>query len=227
MRLAHSITSSARPSSVIVKFMRVVPHGIIDAPNLHDGDDCSRRRPVGNREIGSHFSVPQRPVNGPAIGAGLDLACMCDLRIASESAVFAESFVKIGIIPGDGGAWLLQRVVGLSKAAEMTFTCDPINSRPTAASTRARCSSVEWAMAWKAADISRMVSNRAVCASRINRLAHAQGIARIYGNPPRQCHCFVEQCRWRDNLRHEPAGERFLCVRRYRRSRCWHDPACL
>ena len=48
-------------------------------------------------------------VNGPAIGAGLDLACMCDLRIAGESAKFAESFVKLGIIPGDGGAWLLQR----------------------------------------------------------------------------------------------------------------------
>jgi len=68
-------------------------------------------------------------VNGPAIGAGLDLACMCDIRIASEGAIFAESFVKLGIIPGDGGAWLLQRVVGLSKAAEMTFTGDPINAQ--------------------------------------------------------------------------------------------------
>jgi 2-(1,2-epoxy-1,2-dihydrophenyl)acetyl-CoA isomerase len=67
-------------------------------------------------------------VNGPAIGAGLDLACMCDMRIASSSAIFAESFVKIGIIPGDGGAWLLQRVVGISKAAEMTFTGDPIDA---------------------------------------------------------------------------------------------------
>ena len=39
-------------------------------------------------------------VNGPAIGAGCDLACMCDMRIAAESAKFAESFVKLGIIPG-------------------------------------------------------------------------------------------------------------------------------
>ncbi|HEY4140927.1 MAG TPA: crotonase/enoyl-CoA hydratase family protein [Pseudolabrys sp.] len=67
-------------------------------------------------------------VNGPAIGAGLDLACMCDMRIASHKAIFAESFVKIGIIPGDGGAWLLQRIVGVSKAAEMTFTGDPIDA---------------------------------------------------------------------------------------------------
>jgi 2-(1,2-epoxy-1,2-dihydrophenyl)acetyl-CoA isomerase len=54
---------------------------------------------------------------------------MCDIRIASEKAVFAESFVKIGIIPGDGGAWLLQRVVGISKAAEMTFTGDTITAQ--------------------------------------------------------------------------------------------------
>ena len=67
-------------------------------------------------------------VNGPAIGAGLDLACMCDMRIAAQSATFAESFVKLGIIPGDGGAFLLQRIVGISKAAEMTFTGDAIDA---------------------------------------------------------------------------------------------------
>jgi enoyl-CoA hydratase/carnithine racemase len=68
-------------------------------------------------------------VNGPAIGAGCDLACMCDIRIASENATFAESFVKLGIVPGDGGAWLLQRVVGLSKACEMSFTGDQLDAR--------------------------------------------------------------------------------------------------
>ena len=67
-------------------------------------------------------------VNGPAIGAGCDLACMCDIRIASERARFAESFVKVGIVPGDGGAWLLQRIVGYAKAAELTFTGDTINA---------------------------------------------------------------------------------------------------
>ncbi|MDP3675305.1 MAG: crotonase/enoyl-CoA hydratase family protein [Novosphingobium sp.] len=61
-------------------------------------------------------------VNGPAIGAGCDLACMCDIRIAGESAKFAESFVKLGIVPGDGGAWLLPRVVGFSMASEMALT---------------------------------------------------------------------------------------------------------
>jgi enoyl-CoA hydratase/carnithine racemase len=68
-------------------------------------------------------------VNGPAIGAGCDLACMCDIRIASERAVFAESFLKVGIIPGDGGAWFLPRVVGYSRAAEMVFTGDSLDAR--------------------------------------------------------------------------------------------------
>jgi enoyl-CoA hydratase/carnithine racemase len=67
-------------------------------------------------------------VNGAAIGAGCDLTCMCDIRIASTKAKFAESFVKLGIIPGDGGAWLLPRVVGMSKAAELTFTGDTIDA---------------------------------------------------------------------------------------------------
>ena len=68
-------------------------------------------------------------VNGPAIGAGMDLTCMCDIRIASDKATFAESFVKVGIVPGDGGAWLLPRVVGMSKASEMAFTGDALSAQ--------------------------------------------------------------------------------------------------
>lgn len=67
-------------------------------------------------------------VNGPAIGAGLDLACMCDIRIASANATFAESFVRVGMVPGDGGAWLLPRAVGRAKAAEMAFTGEAISA---------------------------------------------------------------------------------------------------
>ena len=61
-------------------------------------------------------------INGSAIGAGFDLTCMCDLRLASRTAQMGETFVNLGIIPGDGGAWLLQRAIGYQRAAELTFT---------------------------------------------------------------------------------------------------------
>ncbi|RUZ71536.1 enoyl-CoA hydratase [Mesorhizobium sp. M7A.F.Ca.US.006.01.1.1] len=67
-------------------------------------------------------------VNGPAVGAGCDLACMCDIRIAARSARFAESFVKLGIVAGDGGAWFLPRVAGRSKAFEMALTGDTMDA---------------------------------------------------------------------------------------------------
>ncbi len=67
-------------------------------------------------------------VNGHAIGVGCDIACLCDIRIAADSAKFATSFIKMGLVPGDGGAWLLQRVIGYSRAAEMLLTGDAIGA---------------------------------------------------------------------------------------------------
>ncbi len=67
-------------------------------------------------------------VNGPAYGAGCDLALMADIRIAAPTAKFAENFLQLGLISGDGGAWLLPRQIGLSRAAEMTFTADPVDA---------------------------------------------------------------------------------------------------
>ncbi|WP_219506138.1 crotonase/enoyl-CoA hydratase family protein [Nonomuraea ceibae] len=67
-------------------------------------------------------------VNGPAVGAGCDLALLCDLRLASETAFFSAGFVTLGLIPGDGGAWLLPRAVGAARAAEMMLTGDRIDA---------------------------------------------------------------------------------------------------
>ena len=71
-------------------------------------------------------------VNGHAVGLGCDIACLCDVRIAAESARFAASFIKVGIVPGDGGAWLLQRAVGYSRAAEMLLTGDRYSAEQVA-----------------------------------------------------------------------------------------------
>jgi len=88
---------------------------------------------TGIQRIPRAFEKLQVPiiaaVNGAAIGAGNDLACMCDIRIASSTARFAESFVKVGIIPGDGGCWLLPRVIGMARAAEMALTGDTIDAQ--------------------------------------------------------------------------------------------------
>jgi len=80
-----------------------------------------------------HLEVPTiAAVNGAAVGAGMDLACMCDIRIASKNATFAESFVKVGIVPGDGGAWLLPRIVGMSRAAQLAFSGDAMSAEEAA-----------------------------------------------------------------------------------------------
>jgi enoyl-CoA hydratase/carnithine racemase len=68
-------------------------------------------------------------VNGAAIGAGLDLACMCDIRIGSTFSKFGETFVNLSLIPGDGGAWFLPRIVGQQRAAELTFSGRIIDSQ--------------------------------------------------------------------------------------------------
>jgi enoyl-CoA hydratase/carnithine racemase len=67
-------------------------------------------------------------INGVAVGAGLDMALMCDLRIMSTSARVSEGYVKVGLTPGDGGSYYLPRLVGTSKALELLLTGDFIDA---------------------------------------------------------------------------------------------------
>lgn len=76
-----------------------------------------------------HIEVPViAAVNGPAIGLGNDVACLADIRIAADTAAFAASFLKVGLVPGDGGAWILPRIIGQSRAAELFFTGESIDA---------------------------------------------------------------------------------------------------
>ncbi|MEH6577196.1 MAG: enoyl-CoA hydratase-related protein [Amphritea sp.] len=91
-----------------------------------DVAECEERYRRGIQRIPLALQDVEVPiiaaVNGPAIGAGFDLANMADVRIASEKAKFGETFLNLGIIPGDGGAWLMQRLIGYQRAFELTLT---------------------------------------------------------------------------------------------------------
>jgi len=66
-------------------------------------------------------------INGAAMGAGLDMALMCDMRVCSSQAKLAESYIPLGLVPGDGGAYFLPRLVGTAKALELFLTADRIS----------------------------------------------------------------------------------------------------
>lgn len=102
-------------------------------------------------------------VNGPAMGLGCDIAGLADIRLASTEARFGVPFLKLGIIPGDGGAWLLPRNVGYARAAEMLFTSEAIDA--------------ETALAWG-------LVNRVVAAEALMDEALALA-GRIAAQPPR------------------------------------------
>lgn len=105
-----------------------------------------------------HCEVPIiAAVNGPAVGAGCDIAMMCDMRIASTKAFFAESFVKLGIIPGDGGAWLLPRAIGAARAAEMAFTGDRVDA----------ATALEWGMVSQVVEPDELLAAAGALAARV------------------------------------------------------------
>jgi enoyl-CoA hydratase/carnithine racemase len=98
-----------------------------------DAAECAERYRKGIQRIPLVMQAVEVPiiaaVNGPAIGAGFDLANMADVRIASEKAKFGETFLNLGIIPGDGGAWLMQRLIGYQRAFELTLSGRIVDAR--------------------------------------------------------------------------------------------------
>lgn len=100
-------------------------------------------------------------VNGAAIGLGCDVACMADIRISSDTAKFGVTFLKLGLIPGDGGAWLLPRVVGFSRACELLFTGDVIDAKLA----------LEWGLVSKVVPGDKLLEEANQLAARISKQA--------------------------------------------------------
>lgn len=109
-----------------------------DRRDLFEGSGAAireRYRRVVHRIVRSLYGleVPLiAAVNGPAMGLGCDIASLGDIRIASERASFGVPFLKLGIIPGDGGSWLLPRNIGYARAAELLFTARSIDAATAA-----------------------------------------------------------------------------------------------
>lgn len=99
-----------------------------DARGMFQGGPVDLRRQYidGIQRVPRRLAAFDKPIvaaiNGAAIGAGLDLACMCDLRVAARGAKLGSTFVKVGLVPGDGGAYFLARTIGFPRALEMILT---------------------------------------------------------------------------------------------------------
>lgn len=108
--------------------------GDLDAMGKADPTSVDHKRFIWERvhRIPLTLEAVDKPViamvNGVAAGAGLDMALMCDLRFASDEAKFAESYVKVGVVPGDGGAYFLPRLVGVDRALELLWTGDFVDA---------------------------------------------------------------------------------------------------
>ena len=99
-----------------------------DSSGMFAGGPVALRRQYieGIQRVPRRLAACDKPVvaalNGAAIGAGLDLACMCDLRVAARGIKMGSTFVKVGLVPGDGGAYFLARTIGFSRAIELVLT---------------------------------------------------------------------------------------------------------
>ena len=107
------------------------------------GQDLTALEEVGTENVGDLLRDHYHPnllairalekpviaaVNGPAAGAGLALACACDIRIASDAASFVPAFVSIGLVPDAGGSWFLSRLIGAPRAYEWMASGRPLKA---------------------------------------------------------------------------------------------------
>jgi 2-(1,2-epoxy-1,2-dihydrophenyl)acetyl-CoA isomerase len=105
-------------------------------------------------------------VNGPAAGAGANIALSCDIVVAARSAMFLEAFARIGLIPDAGGTWFLPRQVGMGRAMGLAMLAEPLPAEDAA----------DWGLIWRAVDDADLMATVGKMASKL-----AKGPTRAYG----------------------------------------------
>jgi len=136
---AETLTAAARDSAVRVVVLTGAGKGFCSGIDFRELDDIEDS-PIAHRQMltsGIHqvahaVESLDKPliaaVNGSAVGAGMDMALMCDVRYMATSASFCEGYIDAGLIPGDGGCYYLPRIVGESKALELLWTGDTVTA---------------------------------------------------------------------------------------------------
>ena len=138
-RWAQAIEDASQDDDVRVVIVTGTGRGFCSGMDVKEraaGDRTGRFDVVANRhhlrdsvhKVARAVARLEKPylaaINGAAVGAGMDMASMADIRIAADTAKFGMSFIRVGIVPGDGGAYHLPRIVGRSKALELIWTGD-------------------------------------------------------------------------------------------------------
>ncbi|WP_419662448.1 EchA3: enoyl-CoA hydratase/isomerase [Desulfosarcina variabilis str. Montpellier] len=152
-----------------------------------DPEELRRRYTKGIQQIPITIESLQTPiiamVNGAAIGAGCDLACMCDMRIGCRHSRFGETFAKLALVPGDGGAFFLQRVVGYAKAMELSLTGRIVTAEEALALGLLNTLVEEASLKEETGKIARMISgNSPVAVSMIKKAIRQARTAEISGH---------------------------------------------
>ncbi len=104
---------------------------MVELQAKNDASVIKQRMTLGGKVVQLIRQMPKpviAAVNGAAAGAGMNLALACDMRYGSDRARFAQSFVKIGLVPDWGGHYLLTQIVGASRAMELIMTGDRIDA---------------------------------------------------------------------------------------------------
>lgn len=138
--LVHALLNAAEDRSVRAVVITGAGRGFCSGGDLNLLRDVRRRNAThelqallqAGKEICLAIATMTKPViaavNGPAAGGGMNLALAADMRIASEKAIFAESFAKIGLYPDFGGTYFLPRIVGTALAAELVYTAETLSA---------------------------------------------------------------------------------------------------